>query len=72
MMTYFGTYKVPENYIRINPDIKIGSGDGEDASAENMRHLHQDALNYISDNRKFLDTLVDRLIKEDSKYNILF
>ena len=73
METYFRTYKVSENFVRINPAIVLGSADGEDASAENMKNLHQDALNYISKNRTFLDNLAERLIKEDLKYSaVLF
>lgn len=64
----FEVWDANENYIRINPDIKIGSANGQDASAANMRHLHQDALNYISDNKEFLDNLAERLIKEDLRY----
>lgn len=73
MNKLFEVWNAKENYVRINPDIKIGSSDGEDASAANMKHLHQDALNYISDNRGFLDNLANRLIKEDLKYTaVLF
>lgn len=69
MRKLFSVWDADCNYFRINPDIRIASGDGQDASAENMRNLHQDALNYISANRKFFDDLVERLIKEDLKYS---
>ena len=73
METYFRTYKVSDNFVRINPEIVLGSADGQDATPANMKNLHQDALNYIADNRTFLDNLADRLIKEDLKYSaVLF
>lgn len=69
MRKLFEVWAADENFIRINPAITLGSTNGEDASPENMKLLHQDALNYISDNRDLLNDIVDRLIKEDLKYS---
>lgn len=63
MTKFYEYYNASDNYIRIDPLIKIGSSNSQDASPQNMKNLHQDALNYIEENKEFLDNLVKRLIQ---------
>lgn len=73
MERLFDSYQVRNNFIRINPCIILGNSSGQDASSENMKHLHQDAMNYVSTNKEFLNKIAEDLIKEDKKYKtILF
>ena len=65
MEIIFKSYNAGNNFIRINPPIVLGNPSGKDSSAENMKHLHQDALNYITTNKTMLDNIVDQLIKDD-------
>jgi hypothetical protein len=36
-----------------------------------MKHLHQDAKNYIAANRDFLDNIAQELVNQDKKYKTL-
>lgn len=73
MEKFFSFWEAEDNFVRINPVIRIGNANAEDASEKNMKNLHQDAINYISENHDYLDELICRLIKEDLKYSsVLF
>jgi len=73
MQKFFGLYNSQDNFIRINPPIVRGSSSTQNASKENMKHLHQDALNYITANKIMLNNLAEELVKQDNRYaTILF
>jgi uncharacterized protein len=71
MDVMFRSHKVSENYARINPPIILGDSSGQNGSLENMKHLHQDAKNYIAANRDFLDNIAQELVNQDKKYKTL-
>jgi len=69
----FEAYNSQDNFIRINPPIVLGSTDGQDGSEKNMKHLHQDAINYVNANKGFLRQIAQELINQDARYKtILF
>jgi len=72
MEQLFLSYGVPQNFIRINPLIVLGSSSGEDASDKNMKNLYHDGMNYVESNKDFLNKIAEDLIKDDTKYKILF
>lgn len=67
----FNAYKVPENYIRIDPAVQLGSSNPMNTSKDNIKHLLQDAKNYIERNIKLLDEVADKLVKENIIYRSL-
>lgn len=71
MMKLFDSYNSPKNFIRINPPIILGNSSGEDASDENMKHLHQDAKNYVAENEEFLNDIAQQLVKESTKFKTI-
>ena len=71
MVKFFSSYDSSQNFIRINPPVVLGNSSGQDASEENMKHLHQDACNYIATNKDFLNNIAEQLVKEDIKHNTL-
>lgn len=71
MAKLFEAYDSSDNFIRINPPIVLGSTDGEDGSAENMKNLHQDATNYVTANKTMLKEIAAELVKQDTKYKRL-
>lgn len=51
----------PANYFRINPPIVTASGAMDDASPKNLKLLQDDATNWILENSKMLDAIIDKL-----------
>lgn len=60
----FEASNAKKNYIRINPEIKLGKASGTDASKVNMENLMQDAKLYIDENLDLLENIAKDLIKQ--------
>jgi len=60
-----------DNYIRINPIIRLGNSNIMDTSLENVNHLLQDAKNYIATNQSLLDDVAIHLFNQDERYSTM-
>ena len=67
----FKSYNMEDHYIRIEPDIMLGSQNIMDTSQKNMLHLMQDANNYIMNNKNILDNIALHLFNQDEKYSTM-
>jgi len=56
------TTGTPENYIRLEPSLYEANNEMDDASAKNLKALHEAGLKFVTDNEKLLDSVVDKLI----------
>lgn len=52
------------NYIRLNPPIIKGNSSATDSSLKNIKNLHQDAIDYIKENKYTLDYIALQLLKQ--------
>ena len=57
----FNSFNVSDNYIRINPILKYGNNSFVDTSKDNMMHLIKDANNYITENKEYLDNIIQTI-----------
>ena len=67
----FESHGCPNNYVRIDPEIRLGSSNRKDTSKKNMLHLLQDANNYIAANHSFLDEVALTLFNQDERYSTM-
>ena len=67
----YEAFDASKNYHRINPPIVMGSRSIEKSTKENMKDLKQDALNYINENKEYLDDIAKQLIDQDMVYKTL-
>jgi patatin-like phospholipase/acyl hydrolase len=56
------TTGTPENYIRLEPSLYEANSEMDDASAKNLKALHEAGLKFVTDNEKLLESIVDKLI----------
>ncbi|MDR6968490.1 hypothetical protein J2X31_002513 [Flavobacterium arsenatis] len=52
-----------QNYHRLSPNLVHASTEMDDTSPRNIKNLIQDGLKYVSENKKELDLIVKKIIK---------
>jgi len=67
----YKSYNMEDNYIRIEPEVIMGSSNIMDTSEKNMLQLRQDATNYIMANKKLLDNIALTLFNQDERVSKL-
>ena len=68
--SFFDAFKT-NNYIRINPEIRLGEENIMNTSNKNLCNLLQDANNYIAANHELLDEIALHLFNQDERYSTM-
>ncbi len=71
LRSLYDAFHCENNYIRLDPTIMLGSSNIMDTSNKNMRHLLQDATNFVMANKELLDDIATQLFNQDEKYSTM-